>query len=130
VSTIGGTRHSRDVQHWKLYEIDTPDGSRSPVVLHSEEGESRVVLIALEPGQELSDHQVKEAALVLVVSGEARIEAGGDAVRAVAGDLFRFDPDERHAVSSEGGARLLMTLAPWPGSGHYRGEERAGATAS
>ena len=118
------------MQHWKLYEIDTPDGARSPVVLHSEEGESRVVLIALEPDQELGDHQVKEAALVLVVSGEARVEAGAEAVRAVAGDLFRFAPDERHAITTEGGVRLLVTLAPWPGVGHFRGEERAGASAS
>ena len=86
--------------------------------------------IALEPGQELRDHEVKEAALVLVVSGEARVEAGGETRRAVAGDLFRFDPSERHAVSSEGGARILLTLAPWPGEGHYRGDARAGATAS
>ena len=118
------------MQHWKLYEIDTPDGARSPVVLHSQEGESRVVLIALEPEQELGDHEVKEAAYLLVISGEARIEAGGDALRAVAGDLFRFEPEERHAVTTEGGARLLLMLAPWPGRGHYRGEERTGATAS
>jgi len=118
------------VQHWKLYDIETPDGSRSPVVLHSQDGESRVVLIALEPGQELRDHEVKESALILVVSGEARVEAGGDVERAVAGDLFRFEPGERHAVSSEGGARLLLTLAPWPGAGHYRGDKAAGATAS
>ena len=71
---------------------------------------------------------MKEAALLLVVSGEARIEAGGDAIRAVAGDLFRFDPEERHAVTTEGGARLLLTLAPWPGVGHYRDEERASAS--
>jgi quercetin dioxygenase-like cupin family protein len=116
------------MQHWKLYEIETPDGSRSPVVLHSADGESRVVLIALEPGQEMGDHQVKEAALLLVVSGEARVEAGGDAQRAVAGDLFRFAPDERHSVSSEGGARLLLTLAPWPGVGHYRGDAAASAS--
>ena len=109
------------MQHWKLHGIETPDGVRSPVVLHSRDGESRVVLIVLEPGQELRDHEVKEAALLLVVSGEARVEVGGDAQRAVTGDLFRFDPSERHAVSSEGGARLLLTLAPWPGVGHYRG---------
>jgi quercetin dioxygenase-like cupin family protein len=119
------------MQHWKLYEIDTPDGARSPVVLHSVDGESRVVLIALEPGQELGDHQVTEAALLLVVSGEARIECGGEVERAVAGDLFRFDPNERHAISTEGGARLLLTLAPWPGDGHYRGNlPAAGASAS
>jgi len=120
-----GSGYPSGVQHWKLYEIETPDGSRSPAVLHSQEGESRVVLIALEPGQELSEHQVKEAALLLVVAGEARVEAAGDAFDAVAGELFHFEPDERHSVASEGGARLLLTLAPWPGDGHYRGDRPA-----
>ena len=36
--------------------------------------------------------------------------------------FFRFDPAERHAISSESGARLLLLLAPWPGAGHYRGD--------
>jgi quercetin dioxygenase-like cupin family protein len=113
------------VQHWRLYEIETPDGARS------QDGESRVVLIALEPEQELGDHEVHEAAFVLVVSGEARVEAGGEAFRAVAGDLFRFEPAERRAIFSEGGARLLLVLAPWPGLGHYHADERSGrATAS
>jgi quercetin dioxygenase-like cupin family protein len=120
------------VQHWQLNDIETPGGSRSPVVLHSEDGESRVVLIVLEPGQEMGDHQVKEAALVLVVSGEARVVCGGEAIDARAGELFRFDPDERHSLSSAGtgGARLLLTLAPWPAADHYAGEQRAGVTAS
>jgi quercetin dioxygenase-like cupin family protein len=113
------------VQHWKLNEIETPDGSRSPVVLHTQDGESRVVLIALEPGQELSEHQVKETALLLVVAGEVRVEAGGDSVNAVAGELFHFQPDERHSVASKAGARVLLTLAPWPGDGHYRGNRPA-----
>jgi quercetin dioxygenase-like cupin family protein len=113
------------VQHWKLNEIETPDGSRSPVVLHTQDGESRVVLIALEPGQELSEHQVKETALLLVVAGEVRVEAGSDSVDAVAGELFHFLPDERHSVGSERGARVLLTLAPWPGDGHYRGNRPA-----
>ena len=118
------------MQHWSLYEIETPEGSRSPVVLHSEDGESRVVLVALDPGQEMGDHQVREAALLVVVGGEARIEAGGDALRATAGDLFRFEPGERHSVSSEGGARLLLVLAPWPGVGHYRDDASASVSAS
>jgi quercetin dioxygenase-like cupin family protein len=113
------------MDHWKLYEIDTPDGSRSPVVLHSEDGESRMVLIALDPGQELGEHQVKEAAFLLVVGGSARVASGDEAVQANAGELFRFDPAERHTVSSEGGARLLLMLTPWPGVGHYPGDERS-----
>ena len=118
------------MRHWKLDEIPTPDGSRSPVVLHSRDGEGRVVLIALDSGQELGEHQVKEAALLLVVDGEVIVEAGADWVEARAGELFRFDPDERRSVRSAGGARVLLFLAPWPGEGHYRGERRAAVSAS
>ena len=117
------------MRSWNLAAIETPDGSRSPVVLHSAEGEARAVLIGLLPGQELGDHQVKEAAFLIVVDGSARVECGGEVVDASPGMLFRFDPDERHAVSSAEGARLLLVLAPWPGAGHYRGEARAADSA-
>ena len=119
------------MQHWKLSEIDTPEGSRSPVVLHSQEGERRVVLLGLDPGQSLDEHQVKEAALLLVLDGSVRVEAGDESVDAGAGDMFRFDPEERHSVAADGEARLLLLLAPWPGEGHYRaGESRSGVSAS
>jgi len=118
------------VQHWNLNEIETPEGSRSPAVLHSQDGESRVVLIELAAGQELSEHQVTEAALLLVVTGRVRVETAAESVDAGAGELFRFDPAERHSVSSADGARVLLTLSPWPGDGHYRGNARASATAS
>jgi hypothetical protein len=39
--------------------------------------------------------------------------------------VFRFDPDERHSISSASGAKLLLVLAPWPGAGHYRGGQGA-----
>jgi quercetin dioxygenase-like cupin family protein len=120
----------RLVQHWKLKDVETPDGSRSPVVLRSQDGEARVVLIELKPNERLGEHQVKEAALLLVVDGRVHVESGGLSVRAGVGELFWFDPDERRLVESDGGARILLMLAPWPGVGHYRGEERARATAS
>jgi quercetin dioxygenase-like cupin family protein len=119
------------MRHWRLNEIETPEGSRSPAVLDSVEGERRIVLIGLDAGQELGEHQVKESALLLVVDGQVRVDAGNESIDAGAGELFRFDRDERHSVTSDGGARLLLLLAPWPGDGHYReGESRAGATAS
>ena len=71
------------------------------------------------------DPQVKERAWVTVVEGRARIECGGEAVDAGAGVLFTFDPSERHSIASETGARILLILAPWPGDGHYRAEEKA-----
>ena len=109
------------MQHWDLQEIDTPGGSRSPVVLRSDEA-ARAVLIALEPGQRLGEHQVKERALVSVVDGAVRVESVGEIVDGRPGCFFFFDADERRSISTDTGARILMVLAPWPGEGHYRGE--------
>ena len=103
-------------------EVEAPDGTRDPLVVHSG-NEARAVLIVLKPGQRLGDHQVKENAWVTVLDGTVRIAAAGDAVEATPGMLFRFDPDERHSLSSADGARVLLLLAPWPGEGHYRGSQ-------
>lgn len=114
------------MKSWSLNEIETPAGSRSPVVLCSGD-EGRAVLIALEPGQELGDHQVKESAFLVVLEGSVRIESGPDAIDAGAGTLVTFEPDERRSVASSGGARILVLFSPWPGAGHYRAEEEAQA---
>ena len=112
------------MQSWNLLEIATPGGSRSPVVLHTD-NEVRAVLIGLDPGQELGDHEVKEEAFIVVVDGDVHVESKGESVTATAGTMFRFDPQERRAVGTERGAKVLLLLAPWPGPGHYRSEERA-----
>ncbi|HZO35164.1 MAG TPA: cupin domain-containing protein [Gaiellaceae bacterium] len=109
------------MQRWHLLELDAPDGTRDPIVLHSDDG-ARAVLVVLKPGQSLGDHQVKENAWVVVIEGTVEISAGdGSPLQAGPGTLTRFEPDERHALSSPDGARVLIVLAPWPGAGHYRG---------
>ena len=113
------------MRSWRLPEIETPDGSRSPVVLHSST-ECRAVLIGLLPGQELGDHQVTEHAFIVVVDGTARIEAGEEKLEAGVGTMLAFDPAERHVVASDSGAKILLILAPWPGEGHYRGDSLRG----
>jgi len=120
------------VRHWRLPEIQTPHGARSPVVLHSKSGAERAVLLELRSGEALGQHSVKESALLLVLDGIVRVEAADEVVDGAAGSLFHFEPDERHSVTSEGGARLLLLLAPWTGEGHYRGDrpERSGVSAS
>jgi quercetin dioxygenase-like cupin family protein len=111
------------VQRWDLLALDAADGTRSPVVLHSDGG-ARAVLVVLHAGQSLGDHQVKENAWVVVLDGSVEIGAGDGLEQATAGTLVRFDPDERHAVHTETGARVLLLLAPWPGEGHFRGNEQ------
>ena len=112
------------MERWDLLDIHTPDGTRDPVVLATEDA-ARAVLIRLAPGQEMRDHEVKERAWVIVVEGTVQFDADGETVDAGVGCLVTFAPSERHAVRSAGGARILLVLAPWPGEGHYRGEERA-----
>jgi quercetin dioxygenase-like cupin family protein len=111
------------VQTWDLTAIDTPGGTVSPVVLHSDE--ARAVLIGVEAGQELGEHQVTERAWVVVLDGEVELEADGDRpVAAGPGMLATFAPGERRALRSTVGARVLLILAPWPGEGHYRGGDQ------
>lgn len=103
------------MQHWDLLSIPAPDGTRDPVVLHTD-GSARAVLVVLKAGQALGEHQVKEHAWVTVLDGAVTT---GDREFG-AGSLLRFDPDERRTLASPSGARVLLLLAPWPGEGHYR----------
>jgi hypothetical protein len=105
------------VRSWQLHDIETPDGTRSPVVLDSED--SRAILIGISPGQELGEHQVRERAWVVVVDGAIQVATADESLTAGAGTLLEFEPTERRTVRSDDGARLLILFAPWPGPGHY-----------
>ncbi len=111
------------MQRWDLLSLDAPQGSRDPIVLHSDD-DARAVLIVLQPGQELGEHQVTENAWVTIVDGSVRVTSGGEVSEAGPGTMVRFAPGERHSLASDEGARLLLLLAPWPGAGHYRGDGR------
>jgi quercetin dioxygenase-like cupin family protein len=102
---------------WQLNEIETPEGTRSPVVLDSED--SRAVLIGIAPGQELGEHQVRERAWVVVVDGAVQVETPDLSLTASTGTLLEFEPTERRTVKSKDGARVLILFTPWPGPGHY-----------
>ena len=112
------------MESWDLLAIDAPDGTRDPVVLRTT-NDARAVLVRIDAGQALGEHQVKEAAWILVVDGVVRVRSGERELEAGAGTLFRFEPDERRAIASAGGARILLLLSPWPGAGHFRGQEKA-----
>ncbi len=110
------------MEHWDLTAVQV--AGSTPVVLATED-QARAILIRLEPGQEFGDHQVLEGAWFVVLEGGAQFTADDKVVAADAGALVQFEPGERREVRSESGARLLLFLAPWPGEGHYRAEERA-----
>jgi len=108
------------MQRWDLLSLEAPQGARDPIVVHSDD-DARAVLIVLQPGQQLGDHQVTENAWVTVLAGSVEVGFGGEETEAGPGTMLRFAPGERHSLASAEGARLLLLLAPWPGEGHYRG---------
>ncbi len=87
--------------------------------------ECRAVIVDLERGETMSDHQVRERALVQVVTGRVSIESSGEAIECNAGTLVTFEPSERHTVHALVSARLLLVLAPWPAAKHYTDVETA-----
>lgn len=106
------------MQHWDLLAVDASRGTRDPYVVH-QDAAARAVLVVLTPGQALGEHQVRENAWVSVVEGTVQVSAGGEHVELGQGGLMRFEPGERHSVSSRDGARILMLLSPWPAEGHF-----------
>ena len=104
------------MQTWDTRTLDVEP--HRPQILHSEE-EGRTIVINLPAGEELQDHQVHERAWIFVIDGEVEIEAAdGTTHTGGPGFLALTDPKERHEVRAKSDARLVLILAPWPGSGH------------
>ena len=49
------------MRHWHLPGIDAPRGKRDAVVVYEDDG-ARAVVVALQPLEELGEHQVRESA--------------------------------------------------------------------
>jgi len=99
-------------------------GAQKPRVLFSS-SECRLIALDLGAGEELSDHHVRERAVVQVISGRVAIYAAGETIECEPGTLLTFDSGERHALRGLEDARLLLTLVPWPAAGHKVAREEA-----
>jgi quercetin dioxygenase-like cupin family protein len=89
------------------------DGPQMPRVLFSSP-ECRAIVIDLERGDELGDHEVRERAIVEVVTGQISIECHAETVECETGTLVTFEPGERHRLRALSDARVLLLLTPWP----------------
>ncbi len=104
------------MQHWDLRTLEVQP--HQPQILQSDRGDSRSILINLPSGEALQEHQVHERAHLVVIDGEVEVDRSGEVISASAGTFAVFDPHEPHEVRAKSDARLLLVLAPWPGSGH------------
>jgi quercetin dioxygenase-like cupin family protein len=101
---------------WDLASIDVYP--HHPVVLQSDPGAARAIVINLPAGEELQEHQVHEHAWLHVHRGAVEVGQDGAATTAGSGAVIHWPPAERHAVRATEDALLLLLLAPWPGPGH------------
>lgn len=75
-------------------------------------------MIDLAENEVMSDHQVRERAVVQVVHGSVTCTSGADTAKCGAGTLIVFEPRETHSVCALQPTRLLLVLAPWPAPAH------------
>jgi quercetin dioxygenase-like cupin family protein len=101
---------------WQLREVELEP--RLPEILSSGEA-ARAIVLDLEAGENLGDHEVHERAWLILVEGEIEVStAGGEYAAGGAGLLVELSPAERHEVVATKKSRLLLLLTPWPGPGH------------
>jgi hypothetical protein len=90
------------MKHWDLTTIGSP----------SSNGDDPQIISSADDGRH-------ERAWIVTVSGNVEVTpAGGDPVAAGPGQMFEFDPGERHELTATTEARVLLLLVPWPGDGH------------
>lgn len=78
----------------------------------------RQVLLALDAGRALDDHESPGAATLQVLAGRVRLSAGDDAWEGAAGDLLDIPP-RRHRLDALEASAVLLTVA-----GHDPAPER------
>lgn len=70
----------------------------------------RVVVFAMDAGQELTDHSAPRAVVVQVLSGLVDFSYGGSRSQLGAGDVVYLAPGERHAVVATAPCHFALTL--------------------
>ena len=121
---------STEKEHPREPGSDAPrtprEGRQIPRALFST-SECRAVVVQFRGGEEMGDHQVRERAVVQVVSGRTTVTTADGVEECDAGTLVMFEPGERHSVHAHEDTTLLLLLAPWPAPKHYDESEREDA---
>ena len=89
--------------------VEYVDGSVvSRTIAENEAG--TITAFAFGAGQGLSEHTTPFDAVVQVLDGEAELTIGGEAVRALAGQLVIMPADVPHSVRATQPFKMLLTM--------------------
>lgn len=104
------------MKSWDIQSLELMP--RLPEVLSSTP-QARAIVLDLQKGEGLPDHEVHERAWLIVLTGEVEFSSSdGGRVTGGSGLLVEIAATERHEVLARSDARLLLLLTPWPGPGH------------
>lgn len=92
---------------WQELPITT-EATTSRVVINNEA--LRVVMFAMDAGQELTDHSSPRAVTVQVLEGDLRFTVGTTEHRLTVGDVVYLAPNERHALVAESPCRFALVM--------------------
>jgi len=99
------------MKSWNLLEYEVEP--HKPQVLGTT-AEGRAVVVSLDAGDSMADHQVRERATLVTVAGEIEILAEDrEAITVNTGTLVVFEPGERHSLLAREDSRFLLLLSPW-----------------
>lgn len=86
----------------------TKEATTSRVVINNEL--LRVVVFAMDAGQELTEHTSARAVTVQMLEGELRFTVGSTQHALTTGDVIYLAPDERHAVIADTPCRFALVM--------------------
>jgi quercetin dioxygenase-like cupin family protein len=92
-----------------LAELPVPaQATTSRVVINNDV--LRVVLFAMDTGQELTDHASPRAVTVQILEGEVQFSVGDVAHDLSGGDVVYLAPNERHALLAQSPCRFSLVM--------------------
>lgn len=94
-----------------LVEAPVPARGILSQTLSSEDG-VELVLFAFAAGEQLSEHTSARPAIMHVLSGEADMTVGTEAIRAAAGTWARMPADTKHSLVARTPVVMALYLLP------------------
>ncbi len=84
------------------------DATTSRKVVNTEQ--LRVILFAMDAGQELTEHASSRAVVVQQLQGRLRLTVAGRTETLEPGDVVYLAPDDRHALEAETPCRFALVM--------------------
>lgn len=111
------TERPPTILHDLLAEAQIPARGILSQTISDDEG-VELVLFAFAAGERLSEHTSARPAIIHVLSGQADVTVGDEALTAIAGTWIRMAANTRHSVIARTGLVMALYLLPRPvGSG-------------